>query len=113
MSVTEQSLLRTASGKASVATWFLRRQSQEGRTLGKPPSPKLAEATALSKSQATGTRLDALVPTLTTVLSPVTVYQPGGTVGGQLATPTAGVGYSTDTDPADFYGVWVAPDLLG
>jgi hypothetical protein len=79
----------------------------------KPPSPKLAKSTALSKAQATVARLTALVPTMTTVLSPVTVYQPGGTVGGELATATGGLGVPGTTPVQNFYGVWVAPDVTG
>ena len=78
-----------------------------------PPNPNLAKSTALAKSQATTTRLATLVPTLTTQLSPVTVYQPGGTVGGQLNTATGGIGSPGTTNVSGFYGVWVAPDLLG
>ncbi len=79
----------------------------------KSPSPKLAKSTALSKAQATVTRLATLVPTLTTALSPVTVYQPGGTVGGELTTSTGGLGVPGTTPVGAFYGVWVAPDFTG
>jgi concanavalin A-like lectin/glucanase superfamily protein/glycine rich protein len=79
----------------------------------KPPSPRLAKTTALSKAQATVTRLATLVPAMATTLSPVNVYQPGGTVGGQLSTPTSIPGGPGTVNMDVFYGVWVAPDLLG
>lgn len=71
-------------------------------------SPKLGKSTALTKIQATVTRLANLVPTLATDLSPVTVYQPGATVGGELTAGTSGL-----PNVAGTYGVWVAPDLNG
>lgn len=42
-----------------------------------PPSPRLTRTTALAQVQSLVSRVQALVPTLTTGLSPTTVYQPG------------------------------------
>lgn len=73
-----------------------------------PPNPRLGKSTALNMAQSTNARLSALVPTLTTNLSPVTIYQPGvsGGVGNELlAKFTAAV--------SGTYGVWIAPDLNG
>ncbi len=72
-----------------------------------PPKPSLVKSTALSMAQSTTNRFNALVPTVPSDLSPITVYQPGNLgVGSQLNAPTsvfpAGAGY---------YGVWTAPDL--
>jgi Concanavalin A-like lectin/glucanases superfamily len=72
-----------------------------------PPKPSLVKTTALSMAQAVTDRLNALLPTVPSAESPVTVYQAGTLgVGGQLSAPTsvfpAGSGY---------YGVWTAPDL--
>lgn len=72
------------------------------------PSPKLGKTTALNKAQSTLTRLSALIPSLTTDLSPVTVYQPGASIGNELNAPTAAL-----PNIAGFYGVWIAPDLNG
>lgn len=75
-----------------------------------PPSPNLGKSQALNVAQATVARLATIVPTLTTQLSPVTVYQPGATsgVGNEL---TASAGQPVFVNGS--YGVWVAPDLLG
>ena len=72
------------------------------------PNPKLSKSTALAKAQTTDARLSALVPTLTTQFSPITVYQPSATVGGQLTAPTFAL-----PSLKGFKGVWVAPDLNG
>lgn len=77
-----------------------------------PPNPKLGKSQALNIAQNTVQRLATLVPTMTTDLSPVTVYQPGpagGTIGGELIS-TPGAGPSVVSDG---YGVWVAPDFYG
>lgn len=78
------------------------------------PKPNLGKSTALTKSQATVARLAAIVPTLTTEFSPVTVYQPAieETLLSTVST-TGGIGTPGTTDMGAFYGVWVAPDLLG
>jgi hypothetical protein len=76
-----------------------------------PPNPNLGKSQALNISQVTSQRLATLVPTLPTVLSPVTVYQPGpsgGTVGDELI---ASAGQPVDV--AGSYGVWIAPDFYG
>ncbi len=75
----------------------------------KSPSPKLGRSQALNVAQTTVSRLATIVPTLTTQLSPVTVYQPGATVGDELEAPTSIV----PVGATGYYGVWVAPDLLG
>ena len=74
-----------------------------------PPNPNLGKSQALNQAQATVTRLATLVPSLTTELSPVTVYQPGvsGGVGNELTARYVGVNVDTS------YGVWVAPDVNG
>jgi hypothetical protein len=76
-----------------------------------PPNPRLGKSQALNIAQNTTSRLASLVPTLTTPLSPVTVYQPGptgGVVGNELLA-SAG----TPVAVSGSYGVWVAPDFLG
>jgi hypothetical protein len=75
-----------------------------------PPNPNLGKSQALNIAQTTVQRLATIVPSLTTALSPVTVYQPGpGTgVGNELtAYPGAPVTVSAS------YGIWIAPDLNG
>lgn len=74
------------------------------------PNPKLGKSQALNQVQAVTTRLANLVPSFTTLLSPVTVYQPGATsgVGNELAAPTTAI-----PNVSGYYGVWVAPDLYG
>jgi hypothetical protein len=73
-----------------------------------PPKKNLVKSTALSKTQSTLVRLNALVPTLTTELSPTTVYQPGpgDGIGNQLDAPTAAL-----PNIAGWYGAWTAPNL--
>lgn len=71
-----------------------------------PPKASLVK-TPLAVATATSQRLSALLPTVPSQYSPVTVYQAGNVgVGSQLIAPTsafpAGAGY---------YGVWTAPDL--
>lgn len=77
-----------------------------------PPNPKLGKSQALNIAQNTVQRLATLVPTLTTELSPVTVYQagPAGSVIGNELIATPGTGPSVISDG---YGVWVAPDYYG
>lgn len=72
-----------------------------------PPKPNLLKTTALVQGTLANSRLTALMPTVPSKYSPVTVYQAGTPgVGAQLSAPTsvfpAGSGY---------YGVWTAPDL--
>lgn len=72
-----------------------------------PPKPSLVKSTALVQAQATTTRFNAFLPSITSAESPVTVYEAGTSgIGGELSAPTsvfpAGSGY---------YGVWTAPDL--
>lgn len=71
-----------------------------------PPKPSLTKSTALAKTQATLVRLQALLPTTVTELSPVTVYEPSATPGDLLSAPTAVL-----PNIAGFYGVWTAPDV--
>lgn len=71
-----------------------------------PPKPNLVKSTALAKTQATLVRLQALLPTTVTELSPVTVYTPVADVSGLLFAPT-----DLLPDISGFYGVWTAPDL--
>jgi Concanavalin A-like lectin/glucanases superfamily len=75
----------------------------------KSPNPQLGKSQALNISQGTATRLNTVFSTLTTVLSPTTVYQPGATVGAELIAAPGGVPVTV----AAAYGVWIAPDLLG
>ena len=74
------------------------------------PNPNLGKSQALNVAQNTVSRLATIVPSLTTQLSPVTVYQPGATggVGNELV---AWAGQPVDVNGS--YGVWVAPDFLG
>lgn len=71
-----------------------------------PPKPSLTKSTALAKTQATLVRLQTLLPTTVTELSPVTVYEPSASVSGLLFAPTELL-----PNIAGFYGVWTAPDL--
>lgn len=84
------------------------------------PSPKLVKSTALAKVQALTARVQALVPTLTSDLSPVTLYQPLNdeiTWGTGLAGPgnvfIGGTGGTSAITLQPTVGVWVAPDVLG
>ena len=74
------------------------------------PNPNLGKSQALNVAQNTVSRLATIVPSLTTQLSPVTVYQPGATggVGNELI---ASAGQPVNVNGS--YGVWVAPDFLG
>lgn len=84
------------------------------------PSPRLVKSTALAKVQALTARVQALVPTLTSDLAPVTVYQPlcdEITWGTGLAGPgnvfIGGTGVNSAVTLYPTVGVWVAPDVLG
>ena len=74
--------------------------------MSKSPSPKLGKSTALVKSQSLNQRLDALVPTLTTALTPPNVSQPG------IAASYISV-YGNNGICANQAGVWTAPDVNG
>lgn len=76
-----------------------------------PPNPRLGKSQALNVAQSTTTRLTSLVPSLTTDLSPLSVYQPGPSDGVGSALTAAGGANPVDVSAA--YGVWVAPDLNG
>jgi hypothetical protein len=69
------------------------------------PKPSLVPK-ALAKGQTLASRLQALVPTTTTVFSPTTVYAPAGTPGGELSAPSTAL-----PNIAGWYGTWTAPDL--
>jgi hypothetical protein len=83
------------------------------------PSPKLTKVSSSTAAQIqtlTG-RLSALVPTLTTALSPNTVYTPAA-LAQPLGTNVSGAGNMLlVTAPAsgcvNAVGVWTAPDILG
>lgn len=83
------------------------------------PSPRLTKSTALAKAQALTARVQSLVPTLTTTLSPTTVYQPGvpSVAWGTGASGTGNVlleGTGTSVGGgSSAAGVWVAPDVNG
>lgn len=73
-----------------------------------PPSPNLGKNTATNKGYTTTARLSALIPTLTTELSPVTVCQPAISASGPLLSIQ---GNQAATAAIPSTGVWVAPDL--
>ena len=75
------------------------------------PSPKLTKTTTSTASQVQtlNNRLAALVPTLTTTLSPSTVYQPGIGTNYINAFGNPGSAFSV----VNQIGVWVAPQING
>jgi concanavalin A-like lectin/glucanase superfamily protein len=74
--------------------------------MGSSPKPNLVKTTALSKAQAVFARINALLPSYSTPVSPIAVYQPqpvAGILGNELlVTPASG---------GQPWGVWVAPNL--
>jgi hypothetical protein len=60
--------------------------------------PKLTQSTAIAKATTTDNRLSSLVPSLTTELSPLRIYQPAATVQKDGSYPVAP------------YGTWTCPD---
>jgi hypothetical protein len=69
------------------------------------PKPSLVKP-PLTKGQTLSQRLQALLPTTITQYSPITVYAPAGTPGGQLSAPTTAL-----PNVGGWYGVFTAPDL--
>jgi hypothetical protein len=76
--------------------------------MGSGPKPNLVKTTALSKAQGLFARINSLLPSYSTPISPSTVYQPlpanigtGAVVGNELLINTSGA----------LWGVWVAPDI--
>ena len=76
-----------------------------------PPSPKIGKSTALTKVQSLTQRLNLLVPTLSTSLTPPDVAQPG--VSGPLLLNVYGNGGFPVAGAANQAGVWIAPDVNG
>jgi hypothetical protein len=80
---------------------------EDGLMAALPPKKKLVKSTALVKTQSTLVRLNNLLPTTTTVLSPTTIYQPGtSSVGNELLGPTESL-----PNISGWYGSWTAPNL--
>lgn len=79
--------------------------------MGGTPKPSLVKSTALSKAQSVFSRINALLPSYSTPISPVTVYQPLP-VGWNIA--DSNLGNQLDEGPTGtaMWGVWVAPNLF-
>jgi hypothetical protein len=60
--------------------------------------PKLTQSTAIAKATTTDDRLSSLVPSLTTELSPLRIYEPAATL------------QKDGSYPATPYGTWTCPD---
>src|SRR5580698_7948481 len=78
--------------------------------MGGTPKPNLVKTTALSKAQGLFSRINSLLPSYSTPISPSTVYQPLpvgglGNVGNELL--AAASGGTTNA----LWGVWIAPNI--
>jgi hypothetical protein len=87
--------------------------------MGGTPKPNLVKTTALSKAQGLFSRINSLLPSYSTPISPSTVYQPlpaalatlpntGAVVGNALLANYPSTTYTTTNA---LWGVWIAPNI--